>query len=107
MSAPVTINVYLGDPDGTPKILTAISDLKGLLVNDQQKLDALATALGTLGTQLSTAATGLAADIAALKNVPPGTPLDFTSVDAKLASIQTATQALNDLDAANPPPATP
>ncbi len=103
MGNPVTINVYLGDPDWARQILTAISDLKGLLVNDQQKLDALATALDTLGTQLSTAATGLAADIAALKNVPPGTPLDFTNVDAKLAAIQTEAQALTDLDAQNPP----
>lgn len=71
-----------------------VSNLEGLIMTNQQKLDAIAAALDA-------AAAGLAADIQALKDqVANGQTLDFTAVDAKVA-------ALAALDADNPPPPTP
>lgn len=63
-------------------------------MNNQQKLDAIATAIDT-------AATGIRADIDALKAaVAAGQVLDFTALDAKVS-------ALEALDAENPVPPTP
>lgn len=84
----VTINTRKAD-----RILRLLNQLKEITMTNQEKIDAITAALDA-------AATGLRADIDALKaQVLAGQTLDFTSLDAKVA-------ALAALDAENPP-ATP
>jgi ABC-type xylose transport system substrate-binding protein len=72
----------------------ALHHLRSLIVTNQEKIDAIAVAIDT-------AATGLAADIQALKDaVAAGQTLNFTALDAKIAALQA-------LDAQNPPAPTP
>jgi len=74
------------------QIIRRLNRIEDIVSANQDKLDAVAA-------QLDVAATGLAADIQALKDqIAAGTPpeqLDFTALDARA-------QALSDLDAQNP-----
>ncbi len=92
------IDVYHHDETA---VLRLLEELKELVITNQQKLDAIAAALDTLSAQLTTATTGITADIAALKAANP--TLDFTVLDQRVAAITAAAQALSDLDAMNPP----
>lgn len=106
----VIVNVFADGcgPDGGPgPILQAIAELRTLIVNDQQKLDALATHLNQIGDQIGTGVTDLTAAIAALKTQPAGTPLDWSAVDAAINKVQGGSDNLTQLDTANPPPVPP
>lgn len=77
-------------------------ELMAIAQTTQQKIDAIAAALDA-------AATGLAADIQALKDQLNAANNGMTEADvnAALAPLEARAQALADLDAQNPPPAPP
>jgi hypothetical protein len=88
----------------------AILERLDAMANDQQATaDALAANLNTVADQLGAGLTGLGTDIADLKAqiAAAGTPVDFTAVDASLARVQAAADALTQLDAETPAPAEP
>ncbi len=72
----------------------------------QEKLDATADAINALGVQLTASTTGIKQDIADLKAANPA--VDFSRLDASVATLGTAAAALAALDAENPAaPVTP
>lgn len=109
VTGPVTINTT--DPAVTSalsSVLNKLEEIKEITLTNQEKIDAANAAIDAVGAQLTTATTGLAADIQALKDaVAANAPVDLSGLETRLASLQAAAQALTDLDAANPPAPTP
>lgn len=68
-----------------------------LIMADQDKLNALSTQLATIGTDL-------AAEIDALKNQPGAAALDFSGIDAQVATLQALDVANAPAPAASPAP---
>jgi hypothetical protein len=98
------IDVYHHVTVEDSKVLKAVTELKEMLVTNQEKIDAIGTALDEIGTKLTTGLAGVAQDIQALKDqVAKGQTLDFTALETKVSSLQTAADALTSLDAENPP----
>jgi hypothetical protein len=97
------VNINLPGAPGT--LLEAITELKGLVVTNQEKIDAIGTALEGVSGQLNTALTGLTADFAALKQqiTDANVPIDTSAVDEKVNRLRAAADALAALDAENPP----
>ena len=104
-------------PD-TRKILERLNDLEDAMALTQEQLDAYATQAAQATTtlragqaRLETVATGLAADLQALKD---GASLDGTNLEANLSALQDAVSgvggavgSLEALDAQNPPAPAP
>lgn len=72
-------------------------------MSDQSHLDADVAALTTQIDAVNAAVAAVAAEIAALKVVPVGTPLDFTALDAKVVDLTAAAGGVAALE----PPVTP
>lgn len=76
--------------------------LRRLKMTTQEKLDALKDQIAGIGTQLATATAGIQQDIADLKTANPA--VDFTAINATVAAVKAAADALTALDAENPAP---
>jgi enoyl-CoA hydratase/carnithine racemase len=84
--------------------LPALQRLETAMALTQSQVDAYAAAVAGYATQVQQATDGLAADLQALKD-QIGPEVDTSGLDAGMARLTAAAQALGDLDAANPPPA--
>jgi predicted negative regulator of RcsB-dependent stress response len=91
---------------GTQKILAAIAALSkkvDALMSDQSHLDAQVAQIVAGVAALNTAATDIEAEIAALKAANPA--VDFTALDAAVASLGSAVTAVQADDQPAAPPA--
>lgn len=103
----IRVDHYVHMLPADPGIQDSLTKLEKLAMTNQQKLDAVGAAVESVSTALTSAATGIRADIQALKDAnAAGEALDFTAVDQKVTNLQAAAKVLEDLDAENPP-ATP
>lgn len=89
--------------------------LMAIAASTQAKLDAIGVALDSIGANLSSAVSGLTADLQALKDQLNAANNGMSETDVnnalapletRVAAVQTAAQALTDLDAQNPPTTT-
>lgn len=93
---------------GPAELMARLDEIKGLLMTNQEKIDAMGAAVEAVAVSLKTSTDGIRADIQALKDqAAAGQTLDFTAVDRSTDKLRQAADALAELDAANPPASPP